>query len=115
MSREEVYTWMSELLEHLPSLGKWQALSLALFSLGVILAERTSVWAVSKWLWAFGSRDSVAKRLKRFLSNTSLNLERCQVDWVGWVSSYFGEEDLVLLVDETKLGDALSVMVVGLA
>jgi hypothetical protein len=34
MSREEVYTWMSEILADLPSLGKWQALGLAMFSLG---------------------------------------------------------------------------------
>ncbi len=115
MSQEELYQWMSEIIGHFPSLGKWQGLNIALYSVGIILAERTSVNHVAKWLWAFGKRSSVEKRLKRFLSNESLAWERLQVEWVKWVSQFFSQEALVILVDETKLGKYLSVMMVGLA
>src|SRR5258706_11979146 len=98
-----------------PSLGKWQALGVGLFSLGMLLAEGTRARAGSKWLGAFGSPASVAKRIKRFLSNDRLNWVACQVEWLRWVSSYFPVEERGLLVDETRLGNALRVMMVGLA
>ena len=115
MSQIELYQWMSEIIRNLPSLGKWQGLNLALFSVGVMLSERTSVEDVSKWLWEFGSRDSVEKRLKRFLSNSGLAWAELQVEWVRWVVRFLEMTELVLLVDETKLGKYLSVMMVGIA
>lgn len=115
MSQTELYQWMSEIIRNMPSLGKWQGLNLALFSVGVILSERTSVQDVSKWLWEFGSRASVEKRLKRFLSNSGLAWSALQVEWVGWVVRFLDVAEVVLLVDETKLGKYLSVMMVGLA
>lgn len=115
MSQTELYQWMSEIIRNLPSLGKWQGLNLALFSVGVILSERTSIQDVSKWLWTLGSRASVEKRLKRFLSNSGLAWSELQVEWVRWVLRFFEVSELVLLVDETKLGKYLSVMMVGLA
>jgi hypothetical protein len=115
MSQAELYQWMSEILRHLPSIGKWQGLNVALFSVGVMLAEHTSVSHVSKWLWAFGERSSIEKRLKRYLRNTRLAWECLQIEWVRWVSHKFNAAQLVLLVDETKLGKSLSVMMVGLA
>ena len=90
-------------------------MNLALFSVGMILAEHTSVRHVSKWRWAFGERDSVEKRLKRYLRNRRLGWECIQVEWVRWVTRHFTSAELVLLVDETKLGKRLSVMMVGLA
>lgn len=115
MSQSELYQWMSEIIQHLPSLGKWQGMNLALFSMGVILAQRTSVYHVSKWLWEFGEGESIEKRLKRFLSNEKMAWERLQIEWVKWMSSFFRMEELVLLVDETKLGKYLNVMSIGLA
>jgi hypothetical protein len=115
MSQEALYQWMSEILRQLPSLGKWQGLNLALYSVGIILAERTSISHVAKWLWEFGERENVEKRLKRFLSNEGLAWKPLQVEWVKWVTQFFRQERLVILVDETKLGKYLSVMMVGLA
>jgi hypothetical protein len=115
MSQTELYQWMSEIIRNMPSLGKWQGLNLALFSVGVILSERTSVQDVAKWLWELGSRASVEKRLKRFLSNSGLAWAELQVEWVSWVLRFLNVTELVLLVDETKLGKYLSVMMVGLA
>ena len=104
MSRIELYQWMSEIIRNMPSLGKWQGLNLALFSVGVILSERTGIQDVSKWLGEFGSRDSVEKRLKRYLSNSGLAWAELQVEWVSWVLRFLDVAELVLLVDETKLG-----------
>lgn len=115
MSQEELYQWMSEILKHLSSLGKWQAYSVAMYSLGVMWAQNSSVYQVSKWLWQFGERSSVEKRLKRYLSNERIALEAIQMEWVKWVSQFFSLEELVILVDETKLSIHLNVMVVGLA
>ena len=69
----------------------------------------------AKWLWELGARESNEKRLKRFLSNKKLAWDRIQIEWLKWVSSFFSVEELVILVDETKLGKYLSVMSVGLA
>jgi hypothetical protein len=35
--------------------------------------------------------------------------------WIRWVASWLGDEPLVILVDETKLGHHLGIMVVGIA
>jgi hypothetical protein len=53
--------------------------------------------------------------LERFLANPRIAWQSgCQC-WAKWVLSTLAGQTIILLVDETKLGDHLSIMVVGLA
>ena len=50
---------MRDILEHVPSLGKWQALGVGLFSLGMLLAECTR----ARGVWQPGKRRETHKAL----------------------------------------------------
>lgn len=115
MSQETLYQWMSEIAQHLPNLGKWQAKGLALFSLGVIWSERSSLTKVAEKLGMFGQADSLERRFQRWISNPRIEITVCLEWWIRWVLGAFDHEHVVLLVDETKLGKHLSVMMVGVA
>lgn len=115
MSHQQVYQWMTEIARQMPSLGKWQAKGLALFSLGVIWSERSTLTKVAEKLGHFGSADSLERRFQRWVSNPRINITVCLTWWVRWVVKTFDHDKLVLLVDETKLSKHLSVMMVGVA
>ncbi len=115
MSQDLVYQWMQTIARQMPGLGKWQAKGLALFSLGVILAERSALTKVAERLGQFGGADSLERRFQRWVSNPRLDMTLCLTWWVQWVMSVFDHDKLVLLVDETKLGKHLNVMMVGVA
>jgi len=96
-------------------LGYWQALNLALYSIGVVLARHCAPSRVAEKLGMVGKADSVQRRLERFLHNPRIDWQRCCQEWSRWVLSCFGKKEIILLVDETKLQDRLSIMVVGLS
>jgi hypothetical protein len=115
MSYPQLYQWFDEIVQHLPSLNRWQSKRLVIFALGVILAERCSLSKVAEYLPWFGRADSLERRFQRFVSDVHLLVGRVQQEWVRWVLKAYESGVLVLLVDETKLSDHLSVMLVGLA
>ncbi len=115
MSLEQVYQWSAQIREHLPNLGYWQALNLAIYSLGMVLARQSAPSRVAEKCGVMGKPDSVQRRLERFVDNTGVCWQRCCRYWARWVIQRYSGERLVLLVDETKLGQHLSVMVIGLA
>jgi hypothetical protein len=115
MSQKQVYQWMAQIAHYMPDLGYWQRQGLALFSLGVIWAERSSLTKIAEKLAMFGKPDSLERRLQRWISNRRIEIAGCQRAWVRWVIGAFDHRRIVLLVDETKLGQHLSVMVVGVA
>ena len=115
MNESQVDQWMEQIQSNL-GLGKWQSLTLAAFSLGVMDSRRCTLSIVSEQLGVLGKADSVERRLQRWLDNDRLERVPCQVQWVRWLVSKFDtQQRLTLLVDETKLSDHLSIMVVGLA
>ena len=99
----------------MPGLGKWQVKGLALFSLGVIWSERSTLTKVAEKLAVFGQADSLKRRVQRWLANPRLDITVCMRWWVRWVIGAFDHDRLVRLVDETKLGEHLSIMMVGIA
>jgi hypothetical protein len=115
MSHKQLYQWFAEIVLHLVSLNRWQAKRLAIFALGVVLAERCTLSKVAEYLPWLGKADSIERRLQRFLADGHLSTSRVQQDWVRWVLSAYDSDEVILLVDETKLSDDLSVMLVGLA
>jgi hypothetical protein len=116
MNQEQLYQWMETLQVRL-QLGKWQALSLAGFSLGVMLSEKCQVARVAETLSEWGKADTVERRLQRWLDNERIVIATCQERWIKWVlqTGVKPGERVYLLVDETHLSDNLSTMVVGLA
>jgi hypothetical protein len=115
MSLREVYQLYAQIREHMGCLGHWQALTLALYSVGVVLAEKCIPSKVSEKCAVFGKPETVQRRLERWLDNERIRWWVCCREWARWVLSRYVGEQLIVLVDETKLGAHLSVMVVALA
>jgi hypothetical protein len=115
MSLEQLYQWWEQLREVFGELGYWQGLNLALYSYGVILARHCAPSRVAEKLPLIGKADTVQRRLERFVANPRLNWQKCCQAWARWVLGHYEGKRLILLVDETKLGEHLSAMVVGLA
>jgi len=115
MNEQLLYQWAAEITSRL-GMKKWQGLGLALFSLGVALAERCTLSKVAERLGMVGKADSVERRLQRVLANEGMECVDWRGAWVRWVmASMIGRAGLTLLVDETKLGNHLGVMLVGVA
>lgn len=116
MDKDQLYQWMETIRQHLP-LGKWQALTLAGFSLGVMDGRFCTLSIVAEKLGVLGKADSVERRLQRWLGNERIEVAACQRAWMEWVvhSGAIEGPRVYLLVDETKLSDHMSVMLVGLA
>ena len=115
MSLEEVYQLYEQIREHMKCLGHWQALTLALYCIGITVAEKCTPSKVSEKCGKFGKPETVQRRLERWLDNERLRWWVCCRAWARWVLSRYVGERIILLVDETKLGGALSVMSVALA
>lgn len=115
MSLNEFYHWQKAVRRAFAFLGCWQVVGLALYSYGVVLARQCAPSRVAEKLPLIGKADTVQRRLERFLHNERLDWQRCCQAWSRWVLSHYSGQRLILLVDETKLGGHLSVMVVGLA
>jgi hypothetical protein len=116
MNPEELYQWSDAVGEAL-GLGKRQAKRLGVFSVGVVWAERCTLSKIGERLGGvLGIQmDSVQRRLQRTLEDPTLKRKDLQRAWAKWVLSRVDSREYVLLVDETKLGEHLNVMMVGLA
>jgi hypothetical protein len=115
MNSQQLYQWMEQVSNSFPHLGKWQAEGLALFSAGVVLAERCTLSKVAEKLLMVGKPDSLERRLQRWIGNPRLDSAALSHCWIEMVARQMASEEWVLLVDETKLSDHLNVMVVGVA
>ena len=114
--------WVKALRKVFPRLSKPQLFVLGAFSLGLAWSGKCTLAKIAQQLWFLGSLPTVERRLQRFLANA-------QVDWqdqagclAGWVlplvlagRASAAQKPVVLLVDETALGEHLKIMVVALA
>jgi hypothetical protein len=115
MSLEAVYNWQSTIREMLGELGYWQSLVLAMYSLGRVMARQSAPSKAAEKLGVMGQAGTVQRRLERFIDTVRIAWQGCCVAWRGWVLGRYTGEQVILLVDETPLGDHLSRMLVGLA
>jgi len=115
MSLEQIYTWQAEITQHFVSLGAWQALNLAIYSLGVMAAQQCSPSRVSQKLGVVGKPMTVQRRLERWIDNERIDIRLCCQSWSRWLLGRSRTKRIILLVDETSLGEHISVMVVGVA
>ena len=112
-----LYDHFLRLVQVFSFLGAWQKRALALWCSGVLQAEHCQVTAVADALLSpqHPSATALVKRLSRFLSNPRISDELLSQTWVKWVAQTYNSSHWVILVDETKLSNHLSVMMVGLA
>jgi hypothetical protein len=87
-----------------------------MFSIGVVLSERSTLTKIAEKLWMFGQADSIERRLQRWIANGRIVIEACCRMWSKWViSSVIDKQRIILLVDLTKLSDRIDILTVGLA
>lgn len=115
MSLGQIYQWSEQIAQHLVHLGAWQALNIAMYSLGVMAARHCSPSRVSEKLGVLGRPSTVQRRLERFIDNRRVDLRLSCQAWSRWLIGQVGHGRVILLVDETSVGQHLSVMMVGLA
>jgi hypothetical protein len=110
-----LYSWQEVVESHFGCLKKWQAIGLAMLSFGIVLLRGCSLSQVAEELSGIGKISSLEKRLKRWVSNPRIDVMICCEAWMGWVWRQYDAQRPILLVDETKLGDRIGVMMVSLA
>jgi hypothetical protein len=115
MSQAILYHWIEEVTQKLPNLKKWQVIGLALFSYGIVKARRCQASLVAEELPEIGKADSLTRRFQRWLSNVRIDVPISCHWWIKWVWSQYDGQRPILLVDETKLGARIGVMMVSLA
>jgi hypothetical protein len=115
MNSTILYQWNEMIDKAFPSLGRWQKLTLALFSYGVVVAQSCTLNRVAQTVTSRANASSLERRLQRWLANERLDMKRVFGLWIGWVVRLWGKAPLLILVDETKLSDHVAVMMVGVA
>jgi hypothetical protein len=119
-----VYQWTEVVTTHMPHLSKSQAMVLALWSLGMVLARSCALTAVSLFLAEGLERkaNSVRQQLrewcyeakaKRAGPRQEVKVEACFAPLLAWVLSWWEGRQLALAVDATTLGQRFVVLVVS--
>ncbi len=116
--------WTQEIAQHLPSLSAPQGRVLALWSLGMVLAQASGLTTVALYL-ATGLRkkeNTVRQQLREFYQEAAakrgeqrqeLVVETCFVELLGWVLARWEGTQLALALDATSLGQRFTVLVVS--
>lgn len=115
MNHKLLYQLEEMLSAHLPCFNGWQQANAALFSYGIIKAESCQQGAIARAVSCAEQVESAARRFRRWLDNSAVDLAAFCEGWSRWVVSHIGSEQITLLVDETKLHDRIGVMMVGVA
>jgi len=115
MNNKLLYQLEELVSAHMPCLNGWQQQNIALFSYGVIEAESCQQGALARAVSCGEQVDSAARRWRRWLDNQAIDPVAFFREWSVWVVGSMEEEQITLLVDETKLHNQVGVMVVGLA
>lgn len=110
-----LYQWMDTIQMQFTNLKKWQAVGLALYSYGIVLAENCQGSKVAESLAFMGRIPSLERRLRRWLNNGRIDIDLCCQVWSFWVWGCLDAPRAILLVDETKISNRIGVMMVSLA
>lgn len=110
-----LYQWNEMIDKAFPGMGRWQKQMLGRFSYGVLLAHSCTLNVVAKRLTGRADASSLERGFQRWLANDRLVLKSLLGWWITWVLQLWGKAPLLILVDETKLSDHVTVMMVGVA
>jgi hypothetical protein len=89
--------------------------AVAWFSLGVAQAQSSQQRQIVQRLWGFGHPDSLQRRWQRLLANDRVKLAQVFSQWTRWVVRQYEPAAYRLLVEETRLGERLGVMMLARA
>lgn len=124
MSRyKEFSQWSLTVATHLPHLSKPQAIVLALWSLGMVLARSCALTAVTTMVAALlgQSEATVRQRLREWYDDApdkqghqrvDLDVTTCFCPLLHWVLSWWHGTQLALALDATSLGSRFVVLAV---
>lgn len=115
MNLQLLYHWQEKVSKHFSSFTVWQTKRLAMFSLGVMLCEHCHQSRIAKVLARPTMSDSIVRQLRRCISDEKWTVAQFSLDWTRWVTSCIASIKIVLLVDETAIGNRFRFMVVGIA
>lgn len=125
MSRHPgIYQWSQTVATHFPHLSKPQAVGLALWSLGMILARACGLTAVAGVLAPVlgQSFNTVRERLrdtyreaeaKAGCQRAELEVATCWAPWLAWVLEGWSSTQLAIAVDATTLGQRFVVLAIS--
>jgi hypothetical protein len=116
--------WLMSIRTHLPHLSKPQAIVLALWSFGMVLARSCALTAVSTLLAAGLQRKDYTVRqqlrewcyevtAKQGVQRCALQVETCFAPLLAWVLSEWQGTQLALALDATTLGTRFVVLAIS--
>src|SRR3989475_5574039 len=116
--------WLTTIMQHLSHLSKPQAMVLALWSFGMVLARSCALTAVSQMLAKGMQRkeQTVRQQLRAWYDDArrtrgpkrqELRVETCFAPLLGWVVSWWQGTQLALAIDATSLGQRFVVLAVS--
>jgi hypothetical protein len=108
-----VYQWKAMIDKGFPGMGRWQTLTLALLSYGILLAPSCRLSKVCQPVSGKAENGSLERRFQRGLAKVAI--EPQQRLWVRWVLRVWGQGARLIRVDETQRSDHVAVMRVGVA
>ena len=116
MNQLLLYQWKKAISSWFSGFTVWQQKRLAMFSLAVMLAEHCHQSRIAKVLARRKVKTkSVLRQLHRCLSDKKWTVAQFSRDWTRWVVNTLPKGRLVLMVDETTIGNRFRAMMVGLA
>jgi hypothetical protein len=116
MNSTQLYQWEEEIAKHFNSLNSWQIVNVALLSYGIARAESCQQQKVARKLCSYGKWESTERRFQRMLANSKFDVSQACREWIVWIWEAMGcPQEWTVLVDETKLGNHLGVMMLGVA
>lgn len=115
MNQELLYQWGERIDKGFASLGRWQKGTLTLLSYGMVMAQSCRLSKVCQHLSGKAENGNLERRMQRWLANERIVIQPLLRWWVSWVLRLWGKGSLLILVDETRLGNHVAVMMVGLA
>jgi len=116
MSRQpELYQWIDTVAMRFPSISKPQAMGLALWSFGMIIARSRSLTAVANLLAPLlgQSFNTMRERLRDTYREADakagdrraeLDAALCRAPWLAWILDGWEGKQLAIAADATNLG-----------
>ena len=110
MPLRQLYQWVKKSSKKWPGVSRHFRENVVVFSRGVARAQSSHIRKIAGCVE--GNRDSQRRRLQRFLAVEKENQAFFR-GWTGSVVKTLKTQQVILVVDETKLKGQLGVMVVG--
>jgi hypothetical protein len=115
-SQRVYHTVLRSILPNCPTQRITQARNLAWFITGLFVAAHCQLTRIAAHLPWDGDRDSIVQRLRRVLMNPRLNVRALYAPTVRYLLHWLkNQEQIILVIDRTTLGNALNILMVGIA